>query len=96
MGRTHVQSRKRANCQGEAVFLGGNGFGGWRARQESNLWPSAREADALLEERVRIEQDPHYLPSHCFISSSRSGSKKASVILILPFMAPNFRPPRGL
>ena len=50
------------------------------------------------EARVHIEQDPRmvYLPSHCFSSSGRSGSKKASVMLSFPFMVPNFRLPRGL
>ena len=37
-----------------------------------------------------------YLPSHNFKSSAGSGPKKASVILILPFMAPNFRLPAGM
>ena len=37
-----------------------------------------------------------YVPSHNFKSSAGSGRKKASVILMLPFMAPNFRLPAGM
>ena len=53
--RRHLSDRVGAASRFEAettqnkgaFLLGGKGLESWRARQDSNLWPSAPEADAL-------------------------------------------------
>ena len=52
-----------------------------------------RQRNAWVSNKIRTSL---YLPSHRFNSFSGSGSKKASIILIFPFMEPNFRVPRSL
>ena len=46
-GKGEVRAEKQRNPKQKAFFLREKGLKSWRARQDSNRWPSAQEARGL-------------------------------------------------